>query len=73
MLSLDEIEKFSWQILIGALIIDFPFAILTTSSSKIIWIIIYILIVFIVIISFSIIKHLSYRKESLLKRQIYKV
>ena len=58
MSSLDNIEKFFWQIVIGALIFELPTSIITTSEDKIIWLIIYHLLVLIVITIFSIIKYL---------------
>ena len=54
-----ENEKFIWQVIISALIIDLPLILITTLEDKIIWIVIYILIIFIIAISFSIIKILK--------------
>ena len=55
---LDNLEKFFWQLLVGLIIIDLPIIIITTSPDKIIWVMIYTLIILIVITLFSIIKRL---------------
>ena len=57
MLSLDEVERYFWQTLI-AVIIGLPLIIITTTKDKIIWILIYALIVLILCTLFSIIKRL---------------
>lgn len=51
-----ENEKFIWQIIISALIIDLPLILITTSQDKIIFVVIYLLSIFIIVILFSIIK-----------------
>src|SRR3989344_4360203 len=57
MLSLDTFEKYAWQTII-AFIIGLPPIIITTTKDKIIWIIIYTILVLIGVTLFSIIKNL---------------
>lgn len=52
----NENEKFIWQIIISAIIIDLPIILITTTSEKITWIVIYLLTIFILALLFSIIK-----------------
>ena len=56
--SLDEIEKYFWQTLI-AVIVGLPLIIITTTKDKIIWILIYTLLILILGTLFSIIKQLK--------------
>lgn len=51
-----ENEKFIWQIIVSALIMDIPLILITTSQDKIIFVVIYLLTIFITAILFSIIK-----------------
>ncbi len=51
-----ENEKFIWQVIITALIIDIPLILITTSQNKVIYVVIYLLTIFIIAILFSIIK-----------------
>ncbi len=55
-------EKFIWQVIISALIIDLPLILITTPQDKIILIVVYLLIIFILAISFSIIKTIKNRR-----------
>ncbi|MBS3092591.1 hypothetical protein J4466_04190 [Candidatus Pacearchaeota archaeon] len=57
MLSLDTFEKYAWQTII-AFIIGLPPIIITTTKDKIIWIIIYTILILIGVTLFSIIKNL---------------
>lgn len=51
-----ENEKFIWQVIISALIIDLPLILITTPQDKVIFVVIYLLIIFIIAMLFSIIK-----------------
>lgn len=57
----DENEKFIWQLVIALLIIDMPLFILTTLENKIIWTIIYVLVIIIFALIFSIVRILKSR------------
>ena len=57
MLSLDKVEKYAWQILV-AFVIGLPPIIITTAKDKIIWIVIYTLLILIFGTILSIIKRI---------------
>jgi len=60
-------EKFIWQVIISALIIDLPLILITTPQDKIIWIVVYLLIIIILALLFSIFKIINKSKKESFK------